>query len=43
MTGSRAPILNALVTVTLQPNTDYFVSISGYDYHETGPYSLDIR
>lgn len=35
--------LNALVTVTLQPNTDYFVSISGYDYDETGPYSLDIR
>jgi hypothetical protein len=35
--------LNALVTVTLQPNTDYFVSISGYDYSETGPYSLQIR
>lgn len=35
--------LNALVTVTLQPDTDYFVSISGYDYDETGPYSLAIR
>lgn len=35
--------LNALVTVTLQPNTDYFVSISGYDYTETGSYTLQIR
>jgi hypothetical protein len=34
---------NALVTVTLQPNTDYFVSVSGYDYTETGPYTLQIR
>src|SRR3989440_5603480 len=35
--------LNAMVTVSLQPNTDYFVSISGYDYSETGPYTLQIR
>lgn len=34
---------NALVTVTLQPNTDYFVAISGYDYTETGSYTLQIR
>ena len=35
--------LNALVSVTLQPGIDYFVSISGYDYSETGSYSLRIR
>lgn len=35
--------LNALVTVTLQPDTDYFVAISGYDYTETGSYTLQIR
>jgi hypothetical protein len=35
--------LNALVTITLQANTDYFVSISGYDYTETGSYTLQIR
>lgn len=35
--------LNALVTVTLQPSTDYFVSVSGYDYGETGSYTLRIR
>ena len=35
--------LNALVTVTLQPNTDYFVSVSGYDYSQTGSYTLRIR
>ncbi|MGH7607489.1 MAG: hypothetical protein ACREME_09130 [Gemmatimonadales bacterium] len=35
--------LNALVTVTLNPDTDYFVSVSGYDYDETGPYTLQIR
>jgi len=34
---------NALVSVTLQPNIDYFVSVSGYDYSETGPYTLQIR
>lgn len=34
---------NALITVTLQPNTDYFISVSGYDYSETGPYTLQIR
>ena len=35
--------LNALVTVNLQPGRDYFVVISGYDYFETGPYTLAIR
>ena len=35
--------LNALVSVTLQPGIDYFVSVSGYDYSETGSYSLQIR
>jgi hypothetical protein len=35
--------LNALVTVTLQPDTDYFVAIAGYDYSETGSYTVDIR
>lgn len=35
--------LNAMVTVSLQPNTDYFVSVSGYNYYETGPYTLQIR
>ncbi len=41
--GDRWPgNLNALVTVTLQPNTDYFVRISGLDYADTGPYSLAI-
>lgn len=34
---------NALVTVTLQPETDYFVAVSGYDYTQTGSYSLRIR
>lgn len=34
---------NALVTVTLQPNIDYFVAVSGYDYFEQGSYSLQIR
>ncbi|HET7040186.1 MAG TPA: hypothetical protein VFH97_09875 [Gemmatimonadales bacterium] len=35
--------LNALVTVTLQPDTDYFVAIAGYDYTEVGPYTIEIR
>lgn len=34
---------NALVTVRLEPNVDYVVSISGYDRSETGPYTLAIR
>ena len=34
---------NALVTVRLQPNVDYAVVVSGYDYDETGPYTLAIR
>lgn len=35
--------LNGLVTVRLQPNVDYAVAISGFDYAETGPYTLAIR
>lgn len=34
--------LNALVTVTLQAGVDYFVSVSGYDYDQTGSYTLQI-
>jgi hypothetical protein len=34
---------NALVTVRLQPNVDYAVVISGFDYSETGNYTLAIR
>lgn len=34
---------NALVTVRLQPNVDYAVAVSGWDYTETGPYTLAIR
>jgi hypothetical protein len=34
---------NALVTVRLEPNIDYAVAISGFDYLETGPYTLAIR
>jgi hypothetical protein len=34
---------NALLTVTLQPDTDYFVVVSGYDYGEVGSYTLRIR
>jgi hypothetical protein len=35
--------LNALVTVRLQPNVDYAVVVSGFDYDETGAYTLAIR
>jgi hypothetical protein len=34
---------NALVTVRLQPNVDYAVAISGFDYTDTGSYTLAIR
>ncbi len=34
---------NALVTVRLQPNVDYAAIVSGFDYEETGSYSLAIR
>lgn len=34
---------NALVTVTLSPGSDYFVVVSGYDYSQTGSYTLRIR
>lgn len=35
--------LNALITYSLSPGVDYFISISGYDYLEKGPYTLRIR
>jgi hypothetical protein len=35
--------LDAMITVTLQPGVDYFVSVSGYDYNEVGPYTLIIN
>jgi hypothetical protein len=35
--------LNALVTSTLQPDTDYFIAVSGFDYAETGAYTLEVR
>jgi hypothetical protein len=35
--------LNALVTVTLQPDTDYFLAVAGFDYTEVGSYSIQIR
>lgn len=35
--------VNALVTARLDPNVDYVVLIAGYDYTETGPYTLTIR
>lgn len=35
--------LNALVAVSMQPGIDYFVAISGFDYTETGSYTLQIR
>ena len=34
---------NALVTVRLEPNVDYAVAIAGFDYTETGPYTVTIR
>lgn len=34
--------LNALASATLQPNVDYFVSISGYNYSQVGSYTLHI-
>lgn len=40
----RSPTnLNALVTVRLQPDVDYAVVVSGFDYEETGAYTLAIR
>lgn len=35
--------LNALITYTLSPGVDYFIAVSGYDYLEKGPYTLQIR
>jgi len=35
--------LNALITYTLSSGVDYFIAISGYDYSEQGPYTLQIR
>jgi hypothetical protein len=35
--------LNALITYTLSSGVDYFISVSGYDYLEQGPYTLQLR
>jgi hypothetical protein len=34
---------DARATVTLRPDTEYVVFVSGYDQNETGAYSLSIR
>ena len=34
---------DARLTFTLQPDTDYVIAVSGYDYFEVGPYTLSIR
>ena len=34
---------NALVTVRLEPNVDYAVAVGGFDYTDTGAYTLAIR
>jgi hypothetical protein len=34
---------NALITYNLQPGSDYFIAVSGYDYSETGSYTLTIE
>ena len=34
---------NALVTVRLEPNVDYAVAVAGFDYGDTGPYTLAVR
>jgi hypothetical protein len=35
--------LNALLSVTLQPDTDYFLAVGGFDYGQTGSYTVEIR
>jgi hypothetical protein len=35
--------VDAKVTFTLQPNQDYFIVVSGFDYAETGNYTLSVR
>jgi hypothetical protein len=35
--------LDALLTYTLLPNVDYVIVVSGFDYSETGSYTLDIN
>ena len=35
--------LNALITYTLSSGVDYFIAVSGYDYVEQGPYTLQVR
>ena len=37
------PGLNAMVTVSLQPGVDYFISVGGFDYAETGTYSFTMN
>jgi hypothetical protein len=34
---------NALVTVQLEPNVDYALVVSGFQYTDTGPYTVAIR
>jgi hypothetical protein len=34
---------NGRVTVTLQPGTEYWVMVSGFDADEAGPYTLEAR
>ncbi|NJD09255.1 MAG: hypothetical protein FIB01_02045 [Gemmatimonadetes bacterium] len=33
---------DAQLTYSLQPDTEYWIAVSGYDYTGTGPYSLNI-
>jgi hypothetical protein len=35
--------VDARLTFTLQPDRDYVIALSGFDYAETGNYSLSIR
>ena len=41
--GSGGVDLDALLTYTLLPNVDYVIVVSGFDYSETGSYTLDIN
>lgn len=35
--------VNALVSVQLEPSVEYVVAVAGYDYSQTGAYTLQIR
>lgn len=39
----NGPGLNAMLTVALEPGFDYFVAVGGYDYTETGAYSMSMN